>query len=158
MSSIADLVVSLSADSASFRDSMNEANQSLERLKQQSSDAGGALQSLQQAFEGLVSVEALRRVADFGATLVESAAHIGHLSEALGVSAGAYQALAYAAQQAGVPAEGFAGVMEKLSKNSRDDGDAGQLAGKGICGPRPFGDESRWQRALGRGYASRPGD
>ena len=117
MSKIADLVVSLSADIASFRSGMEEASDHLAAIRQQSSDTGGALQSLQQSFEGVVSVEALRRVADFGATLVESAAHIGHLSEALGISAGNYQALAYAAQQAGVPAEGFAGIMEKLSKN-----------------------------------------
>jgi hypothetical protein len=117
MASIADLIVNLSADSASFRDGMNQANQSLEALKQKTSDTGGALQSLQTAFEGFITVETIRRVADFGAALVESAAQIGHLSEALGINAGTYQALAYAAQQAGVPADAFAGIMEKLSKN-----------------------------------------
>lgn len=117
MSSIADLVVSLSADSASFRDSMNQAQQSLDALKQKTSDAGNALSTLSNVIENVVSVEVLRRLADFGASVVESAAQIGHLSAALGISAETYQGLAYAAQEAGVPAEAFAGVMEKLQKN-----------------------------------------
>jgi hypothetical protein len=117
MANIADLVVSLSADIASFRSGMEEASDHLAAIRQQSSDAGSALSTLSNVIENVVSVEAIRRIADFGAQLVESAAQIGHLSAALGISAETYQGLAYAAQEAGVPADAFAGIMEKLQKN-----------------------------------------
>jgi hypothetical protein len=117
MANIADLVVSLSADIASFRSGMEEASDHLAAIRQQSSDAGSALSTLSNVIENVVSVEAIRRIADFGASVVESAAQIGHLSAALGISAETYQGLAYAAQEAGVPADAFAGIMEKLQKN-----------------------------------------
>ena len=77
------LLISLRADIASFRSGMNEANQQLDTLKQHSSDAAQALQSLQRYFETVISVATIQRIADFGASLVEGAAKVGHLSEAL---------------------------------------------------------------------------
>src|ERR1700683_5149055 len=100
MSSIADLVVSLSADSASFRDGMNQANQSLDALKQKTSESGAALKELSSIFESVVSVEGIKRLADFGASLIESAAQLENVTKALGVDAEAYQGMQQAAQKA----------------------------------------------------------
>jgi hypothetical protein len=117
MSTIADLVVTLSADIADFRSGMDQANASLSNIKQQSSDAGSALKELATVFEGVVSVEGIRRIADFGASLIESAAKLENVTKALGVDAEAYQQMQQAAQKAGVENDTFARSMETLSRN-----------------------------------------
>ncbi len=117
MASIGELVISLGADIASFRSSMEEANSHLDTLKKQSSDTAQVLKQLSSAFETVASVEAVRRIADFGAELVESAARVQELTRALGVNAEQYQVLGYAAQRAGVPSDVFARSMETLARN-----------------------------------------
>jgi hypothetical protein len=117
MANIADLVVSLSADIASFRAGMSEANSSLSTLKQQASESGAAMKELSSIFESVVSVEGIKRLADFGASLVESAAQLENVTKALGVDAEAYQGMQQAAQKAGVENSTFARSMETLSRN-----------------------------------------
>ena len=117
MSTIADLVVSLSADIASFRAGMSEANSSLSTLRQQSSDSGAALQELSSIFESVISVEGIKRIAEFGASLLESAAQAEHMAQALGTTVEAFQSQQYAASQAGVSSDTFSRSMETLSRN-----------------------------------------
>ena len=117
MASIGELVISLRADIASFRSGMNEANSSLDTLKQHSSAAAEASKELARAMETIASVEVIRRLADFGAQLVESAAQLGHMTEALGINAETYQTLQYAARESGVSTDVFARSMETLTRN-----------------------------------------
>ena len=117
MPSIGELVISLRADIASFRSGMSEANSSLDTLKQHSSAAAEASKELARAMETIASVEVIRRLADFGAELVESAAKLGHMTEALGINAEIYQTLQYAARESGVSTDVFARSMETLTRN-----------------------------------------
>jgi hypothetical protein len=117
MANIADLVVSLKADIADFRTGMDQANQHLSQMRQQSSDAAEAIKGLSSVMEGIASAETIRRIADFGASLVESAARLQEVTQALGVNAEQYQVLGVAAQQAGVPTDVFARSMEVLARN-----------------------------------------
>jgi hypothetical protein len=117
MATIADLVVSLSADIASFRAGMSEANQSLATLQQQSSESGEAVKELSSILESVISVEGIRRIAEFGVSLIESAAQAEHMAQALGTTVEAFQSQQYAASQAGVSSDTFSRSMETLSRN-----------------------------------------
>jgi hypothetical protein len=116
MASIGDLVISLRADIASFRSGMNEAKGHLDDIKKKSSEAADSLSSLKSYFEGFVSIEGVRRVYEFAAGLVEAAAKIEHVTQALGVNAQQFQEQQFAFRQAGVDAGVFGTSMEKLAK------------------------------------------
>ena len=117
MASIGELVIAMRADIASFRSGMNEAKGHLDDIKKKSSETADALSSLKRYFEDLVSIEGLRRLEEFAAGLVEGAAKIEHLTQALGVNAQQFQEQQFTFRQAGVDADVFGTSMEKLAKN-----------------------------------------
>lgn len=95
MSTIGDLVINLRADIASFRDAMEEAKKGVSSLSETVEDA-------KKIFETYIAGDLVNRLRDFVSEHVEALAKIQETASTLGVSAESYQALGFAAQQAGV--------------------------------------------------------
>src|SRR5581483_936078 len=106
MATIGDLIVNLRADIAQFRTALQEASTHVKTLQSDFQDLGSRVQAEMAAVEGAVRSVASALGVGFGVQQIESAiestARLGEVSARLGISAESYQALAYAARQAGI--------------------------------------------------------
>lgn len=117
MAKIADLIVSLSADIASFRSGMEEANSYLADTRAQAQAANDTLSELTRVVEAVVSVETVDRLSDFVSSLAAAGSQIGNTARELGMGAEEFQALSFVAQQAGSSQEAFRAGMDHLAKS-----------------------------------------
>jgi hypothetical protein len=117
MASIGELVISLRADIANFRSGMDQANKSLDEVKQHAAAASSGMADLQKYFESFATIAGARELLEFANGLVETAAQIGYVTRALGVNAAQFQEQQFAFRQGGVDAAVFGTSMEKLAKN-----------------------------------------
>lgn len=117
MASNADLVISLSADVAQFRQDMQQAAHGVTQVGESVQRMTGFVHTARLALESLVGAYLLHQMASIIRSTTEMGDEIVHTAQKTGLSIRSYQELAYAAQQVGIEHDRFAKSMDFFVKN-----------------------------------------